>query len=220
MDDDTQARAYSEADFSEPHNMFVDLFRQLFTDLEITDRVLDLGCGPADVSVRFARVYPHCHIDAVDGAAAMLHYARQRIHHSNLLNRISLIHESLPSTIKLRDQYPVIISNSLLHHLADPSTLWDTVAVKCAAGGSVFIMDLMRPASLEQAKRFVEIYASKEPEILQHDFYYSLLASHRPDEIKLQLADADLDWLQVKAITDRHLIIFGQSPECTNLVHD
>ncbi|HEX6174620.1 MAG TPA: SAM-dependent methyltransferase, partial [Candidatus Binatia bacterium] len=53
MDEDEQARAYALADFAEPHNHFVELFRECFPDEAITGHVLDLGCGPADVTLRF-----------------------------------------------------------------------------------------------------------------------------------------------------------------------
>ncbi len=213
MDEKNQARAYSEADFSEPHDMFVAEFKQIFPAIE--GNVLDLGCGPADVTVRFAQSFPVSHIDAVDGAETMLRYGQKRIEKENLAEQITLIHAVLPTTNDLRQQYDVIISNSLLHHLADPATLWDTIANKCADSGSVFIMDLMRPASQQYAKNFVELYASDEPEVLRHDFYHSLLAAHRPDEVEDQLGKADLSWLNVKAITDRHLIVYGKRPART-----
>lgn len=213
MDEEEQARAYSEADFSEPHELFVAEFKQIFP--QIKGYILDLGCGPADVTVRFARSFPKSIIDAVDGAETMLRYGQKRIEKENLADQITLIHEVLPTTNKLHQQYDVIISNSLLHHLADPATLWDTVGNKCADSGSVFIMDLMRPASQEQAKEFVELYASDEPEMLRHDFYHSLLAAHRLDEVEDQLKKVDLNWLNVKAITDRHLIVYGQKPVST-----
>ncbi len=210
MDEEDQARAYSEADFSEPHEFFVSNFKQIFPHIE--GNVLDAGCGPADVTVRFARSFPDCLIDAIDGSKTMLQYGLKRIKKENLTDQIALIHEVLPATSKLRLKYNVIISNSLLHHLADPATLWDTINDKCAAGGSVFIMDLMRPDSQEQAKKLLEFYASNEPEVLQHDFYHSLLAAFRPDEVEKQLRKADLNWLNVKVITDRHLIVYGQKP--------
>ena len=213
MDEEYQARAYSEADFSKPHNMFVKEFKHTFP--QIGCNVLDLGCGPADITIRFARAFPKSKIDAVDGAETMLRYGQKLITEENLNHQITLIQEVLPSAKKLRQQYDVIISNSLLHHLADPATLWDTVDNKCADNGSVFIMDLMRPASQQLAKKFVDLYASDEPEVLQHDFYHSLLAAHRPDEIEEQLNEADLNWLKVSAITDRHLIVYGQKPART-----
>ena len=71
MDDPAQALAYARADFSEPHEAFVGYFQERFPQWR-PRRVLDLGCGPADVTIRFARAYPECEIVGVDGAEAML----------------------------------------------------------------------------------------------------------------------------------------------------
>src|SRR3569833_3307130 len=79
MDDDAQARAYAEADFEDAHARFIALFREQFTDVDITGTVLDLGCCPADITVRFARAYPRCVVLGVDGAAAMLSYGERRV---------------------------------------------------------------------------------------------------------------------------------------------
>ena len=69
MDDPEQARAYASADFSEPHQAFVERFTQCFPG-HAPRRALDLGCGAADITIRFARAYPDCELTAVDGAPA------------------------------------------------------------------------------------------------------------------------------------------------------
>ena len=55
-------------------------------------------------------------------------------------------------------------------------------------GCKILIMDLFRPDSPFQAQSFVDQYASSESEILQRDFYNSLLAAWTPDEVKWQLS--------------------------------
>lgn len=72
MNDPAQARIYAAADFSEPHGRFIELFAERFPDIRPRGLVLDLGCGPADISIRFARAYLSCRIVGVDGAPAML----------------------------------------------------------------------------------------------------------------------------------------------------
>jgi len=89
MLDPEQARAYANADFSEPHEHFIALLRERFPELPRSGRALDLGCGPADISLRFARVYEDWRIDGVDGSAAMLaegraQGARVRLHELRL----------------------------------------------------------------------------------------------------------------------------------------
>lgn len=208
MNDSEQALAYSEADFTEPHDRFIELFRETFPGFNRSEKVMDLGCGPADITVRFAKAYPETRIIGLDGAEEMLRLGKYRLQASGLAHRITLIHAFLP----LPDhscQCDTLISNSLLHHLRDPMTLWETILQLCSKGSTLFIMDLMRPDSQETAKRMVTQYAADEPEILQNDFYRSLLAAYTPQEVAVQLAQAGLDHLHVKAISDRHLIVFG-----------
>jgi hypothetical protein len=69
-------------------------------------------------------------------------------------------------------------------------------------------MDLRRPDSRERAGALVQEYAAAEPEILRRDFFNSLLAAFRPEEITQQLAQAGLA-LRVEAAGDRHVIVHG-----------
>ena len=48
-----------------------------------------------------------------------------------------------------------------------------------------------------------------EPGVLQRDFFNSLLAAFTPDEVRGQLAEAGLPTLQVKTISDRHVMVTG-----------
>ena len=212
MDDEAQARAYAEADFEAPHSYFIELFQQTFPGLNISGSVLDLGCGPADISLRFAKAYPECEVHGVDGAAAMLAFGDKAIGRARLQDRIRLVQGYLPGVSLPLQQYGTVICNSLLHHLADPMTLWQTVQEYAAPAAPVFIMDLMRPASTLQAQALMDEYASGEPEVLQHDFYRSLLAAYTPQEVQQQLSVLAMP-LSVSVVSDRHLIVAGRMPE-------
>lgn len=209
MNDPEQARAYANADFDDPHNMFIQLFAARFPDEEIKGHVLDLGCGPADISIRFARHYPECLIDGVDGASAMLTQAEQAIQRAGLTDRIQLI-EACISTVELpRPTYDAIISNSLLHHLHHPEVLWRLINTLGKSGMKVFIMDLMRPGSKTQALHLVDMYAKDEPDVLRKDFLNSLVAAFTREEIEQQLIEHNLQYLDVRIESDRHLSISG-----------
>jgi SAM-dependent methyltransferase len=211
MDDPEQARAYAGADFSEPHRAFVERFAQCFPRHR-PRRVLDLGCGAADVTIRFARAYPGCELTGVDGAPAMLALAREAITQAELDHRVYLREARLPDTTLAPHAFDTLISNSLLHHLADPQVLWRAVADCAVPGAAVFIMDLRRPDTREQAGRLVREYSGTEPEVLRRDFFNSLLAAYRPEEIAAQLARANLSCLQVEAAGDRHVVVHGHLP--------
>lgn len=212
MDDPEQARAYALGDFSEPHQAFIDHFVRCFPRHR-PQRVLDLGCGPADISIRFARTYPDCEITGVDGAEAMLAFAREAITAAGVVARVHLRHMHLPATLTGAETFDTVISNSLLHHLVDPAVLWQTLTQLPAASTAVFVMDLMRPPSKQVARELVQQYAGQEPEILRRDFYHSLCAAYRPDEIQAQLGATDLaPYLQIEVVSDRHLIVWGELP--------
>lgn len=210
MDDNAQARAYAEADFSEPHDHFVALFRETFPGLELAGTVLDLGCGPADVTIRFARAYPRCRIDGVDGAPAMLRFGRDAVRRAGLDGRIRLIEGYLPDAVLPLDAYDAVISNSLLHHLADPRVLWESVKRWGRPGAPVFVMDLRRPDTSGQVERLIRQYAAGEPEVLRRDFENSLRAAYRPEEVREQLRAEDLAGLTIRVVSDRHLVITGR----------
>jgi ubiquinone/menaquinone biosynthesis C-methylase UbiE len=210
MDEEDQARAYAEADFSEPHDHFVSLFRSAFPDDTLAGAVLDLGCGSADVTVRFARAFPNCRIDGVDGAEAMLEFGRKAVRSAGLEQRIRLIRAYLPDATLPLTSYDAVISNSLLHHLADPMVLWASVKRWGKSGAPIFIMDLLRPESEEQLNELVRQYAADAPEVLKRDFSNSLRAAYRPDEIRAQLDNAGLTGFTVNIVGDRHLVVSGR----------
>src|SRR5512143_1306905 len=97
MDDEAQARAYAEADFREPHDRFVALLRQRLAWLADAGAALDLGCGPGDVTRRFARAFPGWTVDGLDGSEPMLRLGRAAVEAAGLGGRVSLVQAYLPA---------------------------------------------------------------------------------------------------------------------------
>ncbi|WP_456403627.1 class I SAM-dependent methyltransferase [Thiolapillus sp.] len=206
MDEAEQAQAYAEADFSASNELFLQLFEQLHPEA-FTGRALDLGCGPADIPIRFARRFPQARIDALDGARAMLDLARKAIEDNGLEQRIQLHCRFLPAN--LNSNYDALLSNSLLHHLNDPLDLWQTIRNSAHPGATVLVMDLLRPESPQQVEALVMEYAADAPEVLRRDFEASLYAAYTLDEIHEQLVSAGLQSLEVNQVSDRHLAVHG-----------
>jgi trans-aconitate methyltransferase len=169
---------------------------------------LDLGCGSGDISRRFIRAFPASTLDAVDGSLPMLEYAKAA---ANPPEPIHYILGRLPGVILPKSGYDIIFSNSLLHHLPDPQILWQTIKSYAKTGTHIAVMDLLRPESTGSAMIMVEKHAGNEADILQRDFYHSLLAAFRMEEITEQLLTADLPFT-VEKISDRHVFIQGVIP--------
>lgn len=209
MNGEAQVLAYAQADFDQPHSIFITEFKRASPRVSINSHVLDLGCGTADISIRFAQTFDNCPIDALDGSQQMLIHAKQSIHKAGLSKRVRLFCNCLPQTNLPHNYYDVIISNSLLHHLHNPDVLWQSIKRLGMTGSQIFIMDLRRPASEKIARELVTTYAAEEPQILKDDFYHSLCAAFLPEDIQSQLQAAELSHLNIEVVSDRHVIIFG-----------
>ena len=212
MDEDEQAYAYAHADFEEPHNHFIELLTEACgASLPATGTALDLGCGAADISIRFAKAFTGYKVDAVDGAEAMLNEAEKALLQMDGLfqARINLVQGHLQD-FSIQEHYDIIFSNSLLHHLHDPMVLWQ-VLKQAGPETHIFIMDLMRPESESAVAAMVDLYAAGEPEVLQRDFRNSLFAAFTVEEIQQQLTACGLDSLLIEVVSDRHLVIKTQT---------
>jgi hypothetical protein len=90
----------------------------------------------------------------------------------------------------------------------DPSRLWAEVKRLARPGAAIYVMDLVRPPTREEAGRIVERVAAREDPILREDFFNSLCAAFTVDELREQVAAAGLN-LDVRQISDRHALVSG-----------
>lgn len=206
MEDRGQAVAYAEADFSTSNQWYVD---RLIAELPAgPGRVIDLGCGPADVMIRLARGAPGAAITAVDGSAEMIALARTAVAAAGLASRIRLLTGRLPGLQLPAHGFDAVLSKDLLHHLPDPKVLWDEAIRLAKPGAVVFVMDLIRPESRADARNIVEAAAAEEDPILKEDFYHSLCAAFTLREVAGQLSRAGLK-LEVSRAGERHFLAKG-----------
>src|SRR5262245_21174555 len=114
MDEQEQAAAYAAADWSESHGKIPGYLRERFPQFN-GGRVIDLGCGPADVTVRFVKAFPGVTALGVDGSEAMLEFGRHRVREAGLDSRITLENRYLPDASLETRALDGGIGNSLLH---------------------------------------------------------------------------------------------------------
>jgi 2-polyprenyl-3-methyl-5-hydroxy-6-metoxy-1,4-benzoquinol methylase len=207
MDDPEQALIYARADFDEENQGFVDRFREYFPEFA-EGHILDLGCGPGDIPVRFARALPSCRITGVDASEPMVGLADVAVKQAGLADRITFRCERFQA-VSLVEPGDAAVSNSLLHHVPNPLQFWYRLRQLVKPGSPVLVMDLLRPDSPEEAQAIVARYAGKEPEILRRDFYHSLLAAFTEDEVAAQLAELNLSRLIIDVVDDRHWVVSG-----------
>ncbi len=209
MDDEHQSAAYARADFSVSDQWFVDHLAAAYPGH--LRRVLDLGCGPAGVLLRLASAVPDVRITGVDGSEPMLRLGWQAVRAAGREAQIDLVHGLMPGLALEAHAFDAVISKDLLHHLHDPSVLWAEVRRLGRPGAAVFVMDLFRPATAEDARAMTHAVVAREDPVLQQDFYNSLLAAFTVDEVRDQLRVAGLP-LTVEQVSARHMVIQGLLP--------
>ena len=211
MTDAAQALAYAQADFAQVNQGFVDRFRACFPTT-VGGTMVDLGCGPADIPVRFARALPGFTITAVDGSEPMIALAHQAVKAARLEARVHPRCARLPMLALPLQSFDAVVSNSLLHHLPDPRLFWNELVRLGKPGATVLVMDLFRPESPERAREIVEQYAGNEPPVLKEDFFNSLCAAFTLREIRFQVRSRGLGALVCELASDRHWIVWGHLP--------
>lgn len=207
MDLQAEVDAYAQANFSDVNQRFVDhVLANAPADKPL--RVLDVGCGPADIPIMIALARPHWKITAVDASSPMLQVAAKKAAHELARNiQFRLVDaKHLPADL---GEFDLIISNSLLHHLPEVKEFWRGIKKHAATGAILVLRDLARPGSELDARLIVNSYAATESELLQQEFYRSLLAAFTVEEVRKQLDEAGLRNLQVQMVSDRHLDVTG-----------
>ena len=209
MDGQDQALAYAAADFSAGDQALVDRLQTLFPQ-GLGASVVDLGCGPGNISFRLAEQLATSMVLGLDGAAAMLDLARVALaKRPHLATRLHFQQVVFPDA-QLMGGHSAVVSNSLLHHLHDPSVLWQTVLQLGSSNAAVYVKDLRRPSSADEVEDLRSRYLADAPAVLQHDYVASLHAAFTPAEVERQLGQAGLaDQLQVQAVEDRYLEVWG-----------
>lgn len=127
MNDPTQVEAYANANFEQADQSFIDTYKRLFPNTATEGVILDLGCGPGNISFRLIKELPNTRLIGVDGSEEMIKYANIKKNTLTNNNRISFISRIIPSNDIPDKPYTSIVSNSFLHHLHNPEVLWNTI---------------------------------------------------------------------------------------------
>jgi len=212
MNGDAQVQAYADADFSSGDQATIEAIqRLLFTSspLPPDPLVVDLGCGPGNITLRLAHLFPKARIIGIDGAESMLALARERAQQQDV--DISFLCQTLQEVLRgpLLGQADLIVSNSLLHHLHQPDLLWTVTQSLAAPGCRTLHRDLRRPSTDAEVQQLLRKHLPSAPAVLQHDFAASLAAAFEPQEVTAELHRLGLEQLKVSAEDDRYLVVSG-----------
>ncbi len=220
MEGGEQIKAYSNADFDCSDNAFMNFLEKLLDkrSLKINrdSLIIDLGCGPGNITERLALKWPNSRVVGVDGSIAMLREAEKRKDEMNfrfskgtfsyVCMDIFALTENPPNFLLGAD---LVVSNSFIHHIHEPSKFW--LAVKNISSFKTFHFhrDLRRPSTIEEAFLLQKKYLPKVTGVLARDYLSSLRAAYTVKEVMSQIDDMGLDAMFVDELEDRYLEIYG-----------
>ena len=216
MEIPSQVKAYADADFSKSDSIVVKELEKYLKEagktLNKNDLILDLACGPGNISERIAKNWPFVRVVGIDGSKEMLNQAEQKLS-KGLMRNLSYELIDINSIASGETNFPlqaeVLVSNSALHHFHDPYRFWNALK-KLGKKKCIHIhRDLIRPNSVEKAFEIKEKHLPNSPEVLKKDFLASLKASFTVDEVSQQLLNAGLPQLEIFQVDEIYLEIIG-----------
>ncbi|MHB8428868.1 MAG: class I SAM-dependent methyltransferase, partial [Acidiferrobacterales bacterium] len=150
------------------------------------DRVLDLGCGPANQLVQIARLNPQAQFVGFDVSAGMLERAHRTIERCGIDNI-----ETVPGDMTTLAGFPdhffdCVISTMSLHHLPDEVALSDTLRAArrvLKPDGGLYLIDFGRLKRVATQRFFAEDRNDVQPEKFTRDYFNSLRAAFSVDEL-------------------------------------
>tara|TARA_Y100001968_G_scaffold271348_1_gene262928 strand:- start:2216 stop:2911 length:696 start_codon:yes stop_codon:yes gene_type:complete len=220
MDGNEQVKAYSEADFSLSDRDLCMRIEEFVASIDFKiskeSLIVDLGCGPGNITERLSQVWPFAKVMGIDGSTEMLKVSikrKEKLKKQGYLKFTSYIKEDLRSfstgKVSLENPADVLVSNSVLHHIHNPNEFWQAIKKMGKKGTITFHRDLRRPKTFNEVIAIKEKYQPKSSSILTKDYLASLQAAFTKGEVESQLKRAGLCQLKVFEVDDRYLEIVG-----------
>jgi 2-polyprenyl-3-methyl-5-hydroxy-6-metoxy-1,4-benzoquinol methylase len=203
MDTPEEAVVYDRMDHSDVNARFVADFLALHGPAR-GGLVLDVGTGTAQIPIRLCQVDPAARVLAIDLARHMLDQAAVNLAAAGLSGRIRLELADAKALAQRGETFEAVISNSIVHHIPEPAALIAALPGRVAPGGTLFVRDLARPATLPELDSLVARYAGGEADHARRLFAESLHAALTLDEVRDLVAVLGLPREDVQMTSDRH----------------
>jgi len=216
MDTAEDAREYDTMDHAAVNECFVDDLLAALGPRAADDlKILDLGAGTALIPIELCRRAPNVRVVAVDAAEHMLAGARKNVAAAGLADRIELVHGDAKHLPFDAGTFPAVVSNSIVHHIADPRQVLAEALRVAAPGGLLFHRDLCRPESESQVEHLVATYAGDATPYQQKLLADSLRAALTLEEMRDLVANFGFAPNTVQMNSDRHWTWVATEPSST-----
>lgn len=201
MDSAEEAVEYDAMDFTEVNTAFAKRAIELASTSAI---VLDAGTGTARIPILICQQRPQWHITGIDMAKSMIEIGRKNVDKAGLQQHITLELADAKRLPYRDEQFDMVISNSLIHHLPEPLPFLQEIKRVMNRDGAILLRDLIRPESAEIINNLVDSIGEEYDEHQKKLFRDSLYAAFTLDEVKALIQQAGLPDVNVYQSSDRH----------------
>ncbi len=108
-------------------------------------RVLELGCGTGNLSLKLAKTFPVAELTVVDGSAEMIALVRSRIRESTSSNApVAFVEARFEELDFPARSFDLVVSSISLHHVQDKAALYARIRSLMTTGGRFCFADQIR----------------------------------------------------------------------------
>lgn len=204
MDSTDEANEYDAMDHQTVNEAFANDFLAVGN---VGKDCLDLGTGTALIPIEICQRNDDIRIMAMDASMAMLELARYRLELANMTDRIQLYYGNVNAMPFEASYFDAVVSNTLLHHLAEPAKMLAEAWRVLRPNGLLFIRDLVRPGTDNEIEEFVDAHAQGETafskQLLRQSFYAALTLN----EIRELIRETGVAAESVQMTSNRHWTI-------------
>ena len=169
-------------------------------NLKRNSKILEIGSGPAWISIILVKEDPTIHLTGLEISKDMIRIATKNIQDENVEDNISFIEGNAKDMSFLEsNSFDAIISHDSFHHWEDPLKVFNEIARLLKNGGVLCISDGRRDIGIgaKIIMQIAKLFISK-----QMSYYWktSIMAGYTPSEIKEMLDKTDLrDKYEIKS---------------------
>jgi len=221
MNKKEQVVSYAEADFSEGEYDFINQINYYLAKKNIclsqNDLIVDLGCGPGNISEKLSIMWPDTEVIGIDGSKEMIMKAESNkkiFSNQGKLKNLRYVCADIKNfelnIISRNKQISLLVSNSLIHHITHLDDFFKTINRLSSDETINFHKDLKRPIDEKSALELKAKCSSMYNNVLTNDYYASLRASYTYKELRDFTLENELLSLEVFEDGDQYLIVYGK----------
>ena len=221
MNKKSQVKAYCAADFSLGENNLIKFISNYLKinniNLSRNDLIVDLGCGPGNISEKLSERWPYVNVLGIDGSKEMIREAESRILNNKIMNKYGNLNYLCSDIRKIsshqifsRKAVTLLVSNSFIHHINEIDNFFEFIINLSNKETINFHKDLIRPKDQETALKLKDKCSQRFSSILTNDYYASLKASYRKNEVQEKILELELNSMNVIEESEEYLIVYGK----------